>query len=325
MTHVYRPNAVIEISGRTLSAAEAGLQELTVTLGLGRHGRAEMVFWPASKFAEAEEGDPVTVALGPVDSEEQVLTGHVSARRQGTDRLTLEALDMSGSLSRARRAITFEDSSFAAIVEEISAETGVDALADGPETLSIYYVVPQRPLWDHLRDLAHLSGRDLSMDAEGTLLFQPEGQGASHTLRFGAELLGWSVAQADTPVPATFAAHGATDQGGNWHWIGTDPLGTDPGLARVVGAFSSRSPADAASDASAARAARMATHGTILASGNAAIRPADDVTAEGLPGGDPGSVRVRSVVHRLGGAAGFVTCLEVEGGGSGGGLLGGLL
>ncbi|MEM8592279.1 MAG: hypothetical protein AAGF13_07105 [Pseudomonadota bacterium] len=325
MTYAFRPNAIIEIAGQSLSAAESGLHELTVTLGLGCHGRAEMTFWPSSKFANATEGEPVEISIGPEGDEVAVLTGQVLARSQTTDRLVIEALDASGPLSRARSAITFEDSSIADIVERIAGESEVSANADGSDTLSIYYVVPQRPLWDHLRELARLSDRDLSVDADGVLLFQPDGQGDSHNLRYGAELMGWSVSKADAPLPATFAAHGTAGESGNWHWVGTDPLGEDPGLARIFGAFADRSVADVASEASSTAAARAMIHGCVLVTGNPAIRPADSATLEGLPGGDPDPLRVRGVTHRMDGATGFVTCLEIEGGGAGGGLLGGLL
>jgi hypothetical protein len=49
------------------------------------------------------------------------------------------------------------------------------------------------------------------------------------------------------------------------------------------------------------------------------------VEVEGLPTGDPGTLRVLRVEHVLDGRTGFTTTLDVEGAGGGGGLLGGLL
>lgn len=325
MTFPFRPNALIDISGQSLSAAEAGLQGLTVTLGLGRHGQGELVLWPGSKFADAAEGDPISIALGPMGDEGLVMQGTITARRQQAGCVVLEALDMTGKLSRTRRAITFEESSISDIVTRIADEAGVGAVVDGSDTLSIYYVTPQRPLWDHLRDLARLTGHDLGADDAGQLLFQPADNGSSHTLRHGAELMGWQVRSDETPSPIKYGAHGTASSSGTWHWVATDPLGDDPGAARIVGAFSDQSLADLATDAHATATDRARLGGHLVITGNAAIRPADSAVVEGLPGGDPDPLRVRGVRHQMNGDTGFVTCLEVEGGGTGGGLLGGIL
>ena len=322
MSFAHRPSARIEIAGQSLSAAEAGLQTLEVALGLGRHGRAELTLWTGSKFAGASAGEACTIELGAEGDETLVLTGEIIARRQERDGIVLEALDKSGKLSRLRQTITFEDSSIDDIVSRIAGEADMSVQSDAGDTLAIYYVTAHRPLWDHLRDLAALGGRDLHTGADGTLLFLEGGAGTDHTLRYGAELLGWTVIAGETPVPTTFAAHGTASQSGTWHWIGTDPLGEDPGQARVIGAFADQSLADTASEASAARSARAALQGQLLVTGDAALRPADTVSVTDLPGGDPDGMRICAVRHRLDGETGFTTTLDIQGGGDGGGLLG---
>lgn len=324
MAYAFRPNAVTEIAGRSLTAAEAGLQRLTVTLRVGCHGQAEFAFWPDSAFADAAPGDTLTLALGPRDDETPVLTGTVSARRQETDAIVVEALDLSGALGRARTTVTFEETSIADIVRKLADEASMQVDADADETLSIYYVLAHRPVWEHLRDLSRLTGRDLSVDADGTLLFRKPDAGATHTLRHGAELIRWRVTQDETPVAVARAAHGNASRSGNWHWVDSDPLGEDPGPARIEGALSDRDLATTATDAATARADRATIGGWLLVTGDAAIRPADSVSVTELPGGDPDPLRVRTVRHRLDGETGFTTYLEVEGGGAAGGL-GGLL
>lgn len=325
MTYTYRPNAVIEIAGQSLSAAEAGLQNLSVNLGLNRHGSADLTVWPGSKFANVAEGDAIKLAIGPVGDEIAVMTGQISARQQMSDRIVLEALDQGAGLSRKRTTITFEESKISDIVTRLADENGMTSQVDGSDTLSIYYILGHRPLWDHLRDLARLTGHDLSVDADGKLLFQSGDTDETHTLRYAADLLSWRLSATENPEPVTYAAHGTASESGNWHWIGTDPLGDDPGLARIEGVFSERNLANAATNASATATTRARTSGHLNIIGNANIRPADSATVEGVPGGDPDPLRVRNVHHQFDGLAGFVTCLEVEGGGSGGGLLGGLL
>lgn len=324
MAYAFRPNAVTEIAGRSLTAAEAGLQSLDIGLGLGCHGWAELSLWPGSAFAGAAPGDALTLALGPDGDEVAVLTGTVSARRHEAGAVVIEALDLSGALGRARSTITFEATSVADIVQRLADEASLQIDSDTTESLSIYYVQADRPLWDYLRDLARLTGRDLGVAADGMLLFRKPDAGSTHTLRYGAELIRWRVTADETPVAIARGAHGTASQSGNWHWIDADPMGEDPGPARIEGVLSDRDLAEIATDAAASRATRAALGGWLLVTGDAELRPADSITVTDLPGGDPDPLRIRSVRHRLDGATGFTSLLEVEGGGSASGL-GGLL
>ena len=258
-----------------------------------------MTVWTGSKFASAAAGEEITIALGAMGDETLVMTGQVSAKRQTRDGIVIEALDASGPLSRARQTITFEDSSVDDIVSRIAGEADMQFSSDASDTLNIYYVAAHRPLWDYLRDLSVLTGRDLNVDPEGKLLFLKGGAGSDHTLRYGAELMAWNVHAGETPTPTSFAAHGTSSSSGTWHWIGTDPLGEEPGQARVIGAFADQSLADTATEASATMAARAALQGHLLITGNATIRAADTATITDLPGGDPDGLRVRAVQHLL--------------------------
>lgn len=327
MSYTYRPSARIDIAGQSLSAEEAGLVSLAVSCGLGCHGRADIRLWYRSKFAEAQVGETCTIALGPMGDETLVLTGAVAARRQRDGAMELEVLDAGGPLSRARKTLTFEDSSVDDIVAQLAQEVGLDVQSDAGDLLPIHYVSAARPIWDHLRDLARLTGRDLHVDPEGRLLFLQASAGAQHEVRYGAELMAWDVAATDAPAALTFAPHGGEAAGGSWHHIGADPLGDAPGLAQVVGGFSSQALADTATEADATRVARAQVNGNVMVTGNAGLRPGDNLTVTGVPGGDPEPMRIRTVRHMLNGEVGFVTHLAVEGGGDGGvlGALGGLI
>lgn len=337
MTHHFRPDATIEIAGRALSAAEAGLARADVALALGAHGQATLTFWHAGAFADAAEGDALTLTLGPAGGGGPLpalpgggggggatLTGTVAARRAERGAVVIEALDTTGPLARTRIAAVFEDTAIHDIATRLADEAGVDVEADAGGTLAIYYAVPTRPVWDHLRDLAALGGYDLVADGEGTLLFRQPGGATTHTLRFGAELLDWSVAAREAPVAIAAGAHGDGSGSGTWHWVVPDPLGEDPGPARIHGELTDRDGADTASEAGAARAARAAATGHLLLSGSPEIRPGDGIEITDLPGGDPDPLRVRGVRHRLDGRTGFTTVIEIEGGGDVGGLPGGL-
>ncbi len=284
-----------------------------------------MTLWPGSAFADAGPGDTVALSIGPAGDELPVLTGTVTARHSERDAVVIEALDLSGALGRARTTITFEETRLGDIVRRIADEASMQADTDATETLSIYYVQAHRPLWDHLRDLSTLTGRDLAVDADGVLLFRkPEG-GTTRTLRYGAELISWRVTGEEAPLAIARAAHGTASVSGNWHWVDPDPLGEEPGPARVEGVLTDRDMAATATDAATGRSERAALGGWLLVTGDAEIRPADSAAVTDLPGGDPDPLRIRTVRHSLDGVTGFTTLLEVEGGGTAGGLLGGLL
>jgi hypothetical protein len=324
MTHVFRPSARIEIAGQELSAAEAGLQRLAVSLALGGHARADLGFWPRSKFAGARPGDAATIALGAAGEEETVLTGTVTAVRQGRDTLGIEVMDPGATLSLTRRTLIFEETAIDEIVSRLAAEADVSVEADAAGDLAIYYVDPARPLWNHLRGLAALSGSDLFSAADGTLLFRQPGGGASHTLRHGAELLDWRIAARPPSAAIAAGAHGDKSGSGTWHWVAPDPLGDAPEPTRIHGVLADVDGADAATQAAKSRVANAAFGGHVVLSGAAEIRPADSAVLEDIEGGDPDPLRILRVRHSLDGDRGFLTVLDVEGGGAGGGLLGGL-
>src|SRR6185295_4686285 len=77
-----RPAVVVELAGRQLTAAEAGLGTLQVRLGRGTHDAATLTLWPRSKLATAGVGDPLAVQLGAdPDALEDVWAGAVTAVR----------------------------------------------------------------------------------------------------------------------------------------------------------------------------------------------------------------------------------------------------
>jgi len=340
MSFVFRPNATIEIDGRSLTAAEAGLERLDVVLAVGAHGFAALDLWPRSKFADAAPGAAIVVSLG----DETVLTGKVAAISKHPSRLHIEALDGTAPLSATRTATTYRDQSVAAIVNDIAGTAGVDTdTVEGDLTLEAYSVDSRQTLWRHLKDLAALSGADLTASAEGKLRFAAGSGSSKKTIRFGADLIAWRATErGETPAPG-FAAHGATSEAGSsaWHNLLADPLGASPPWSRIVGALRSRDAADMAAKAAAVRAARSKTPAWAVTLGAPELRPGDTLEISGLDGGGlslPGigdlglggagggtPYRAASIRHCFDGMTGFTTTLELEGTGEDASLLGGLL
>jgi len=313
-----RPTATIDIDGQSLTAPEAALVRLRVDLSLGRHDIAELLFWRNSKFKETGPGANIEVSLGSDGSDSLVFTGQVDEARSTESVVVLKAIGATAGLTAERKSQTFVQQKAADIVKDLASSITIDAV-DADLELFSYSVDGRRSVWQHLNDLAQLSGAYVSSTPKGALQFTvPRTGTADHTLRYGAALLEWDFSQRPEPSVPKVVPNGSASEAGRekWHWLLNDPSGgSDP--ARLVGAFHSRDAADALQKALEARAKRSAIKGTFTAVGDPAIRPGDLVKLEDLPTADPGLLRLLSVKHTLDGGRGFLTLAVAESGGAG--------
>lgn len=290
---------------------------LHISLSLdGGHDPAEVMLWPSSKFAGAEVGSPMAIALGQDGDEEDVWSGEVTAVASGADGVIIDGLAGTLPLSRRRVSQTYLDQSVADIVRDLATGVQIDEVS-GDTNLPAYSVDDRRPVWAHLLDLAHLVGADVGSSTAGGLRFVPVRTGSAEVrLRYGSDVLSWSGGGAPRLDVPTILAHGAASEAGadQWHWIRRSPTPSGAGgPVRVVAAFSTRDAADGMGQALAARAARAAVQGRLRIVGRPTIRPGDAVEVSDLPSGDLGTLRVLAVEHALDGRGGFVTALTVEG------------
>lgn len=328
MSFDFRPGARIDIDGRSLTAAEAGLETMRLTLGIATHGQAGLVVWPGSKFAGVRPGASISVALG--QDETLVMRGAVSTVTELPERLLIMALDATAPLSQTRRSLTFRDMNAADMVSALAAEAGVDTeTLDAGTTFPAYAIDNRLSLWRHLCELAALTGADLTSTPEGKLRFAVGSGAQARQLRKGAQIMDWGKARSMPVSSHVFGTHGAASSAGAqaWHQIDPDPLGEEPETALVPGVARSREIADAGARAAALRAARRASRARAVIFGDAAIRPAGSVEildedsagllaqAAGVPGVGSGgaSYRVLTIRHELSPTTGFVTTLDLEG------------
>jgi hypothetical protein len=356
-----RPTASITIDGQQLNSAEAALARLRVILSLNCHDSAHLICWPKSKFASAAVGSTISIALGPAGlgvsgggalaaagalaggaspgsavpavassasgSPQDVFSGEVTGISQTAAAIEIDAAAATIALSRTRRSQGYLSSSVADIVRDLAGPVSVDEV-QGDLQLEAYSVDTRRTAWGHLVDLALLSGCDVSASAGGELRFVPVRSGsADHTYRYGADVLHWNFGTAKPFDALGVAPHGDASSSGSvrWHWLLRDPLGSGAKPSRVVGAFHTRDAADQLQSALEDSAARSGARGTMRMVGDSSVRPGELVEIDGLPGGDPGVLRVLEVRHAFD-RNGFITTLKVEGSGSGsgGGLPGGI-
>jgi hypothetical protein len=318
-----RPAAHVTIAGRRLSAAEAALAGMSVSLGRFSHDRARIIVWPQSKFASASAGGEMKIELGTDAGEVDVWTGKIRAVYAAPEAVCIEGLAPTAVLSSERRSQTYLNQGAADVVRDLASSVDVDD-ADTSLQLEYYAVDARRSVWGHVVDLAMLAGAETTTSPSGGLRFvEVRPKPALRTFRYKADLLHWQVG-AGTPRNAlAYAPGGAASEAGSdkWHWISQESA-PDPAVS--AGAFRSKSSADALGKASAAYAARAAVHGRIRVIGASDLRAGDVFALEDLPAGDPGDLRATSVTHHFSGARGCWTDAIVEGAG-GAGALGGLL
>jgi hypothetical protein len=311
----------VTLDGTSLSSAEAALARATVSLSAaGSHDRVELWLWSSTKLSSASAGSTLSLALGEDGSESDVFSGEITEVRASADGLYLEALASTIKLSRARKSQTYLSQSVADIVRDLASDVGIDEV-QGDTQLDAYTVDDRRNVWMHLLDLARLVGADVGASAAGELRFVPPRTGSADAkLRYGADLLWWSVGGAPQPDAPDVAAHGAGSESGadKWHWIKREPsfVNGSGSPVLVVPALRTRDGAETMAQALSDRAARAATQGSVAVRGNPDLRPGDLVELSDLPSGDPGTLRVLDVVHVLDGRRGFATSLRVEGAGS---------
>lgn len=315
-----RPNANVTVDGRTLSAAEGALVWAEVDLAVtGAHDAARLKVSRSSRFADAAPGATIAISLGDTGSEIDVLTGQLNAPLAAPEGSMLEAYAATVELSRTYKSQTYVNQSVGDIVSDLAGSVSIDKV-DASIQLGVYYADNGRSVWTHLQTLAELARADVGSSPDGGLRFVTPSPGLLPTrLRYGAEVLDWSIGPAPAPTAAAIAAHGAGSEAGSnkWHWVLRDPVGAGGSRTRIAGGVATRDAAEAAGRAAEGRAKRATRRGTVLITGDASIRPGDIVELADIPGSDLGPLRVLRVQHRLD-ARGFVTRLGVEGAGGGG-------
>lgn len=314
-----RPNAKLSIAGRSLGMAEGAIVSVRVWLGLQQaHDGVRLQCAPASKFKQAAPGDALSLQLGGLGSETDVLSGEVLAVRQGPDSLVIDGVSATIALSRLYKTASHVNPTVADVVRDLAGSAAVSRI-DAPLPLGAWFAENRLNVWQQLQALARLSGADLGSAADGGLRFvSRQAGGAPQRLRHGAQLLHWELAQRASPAAPAAAPHGAGSEAGSarWHWLSHDPVGAAADPSQVAGAVATRDAARSGGQALADSARRSAHSGRLLIVGDATLRPGALVQLADLadlPGANPGPLRVLAVQHTLDRASGFLTRLTVEG------------
>ena len=315
-----RPDAELTLDGRALSAAEAALESLRVHMSVsGAHDRFACRLGFLSPFADVEPGADAAVKLGFGDDLETVLTGTVTTVERSSSGLVVEGLAASGALSASRVGRSYVGQTVGDVVSDlVSVAGGTPGEVSASQELAAYHVDERRCVWAHVRQLARLTGSELTSNSEGAVNFRPVKTGsADYSLRYGADLVAWDVGPREPRGPAvSVVPFGAASEEGTdkWHLVLREPDGGSPSDPTLVpGALRDRDAAQALQDALAAAASRGAKAGALVLAGESSIRAGDLVELTDMPSGEDGVLRTLTVAHVLARGGGFRTALTVEG------------
>src|SRR5206468_3479625 len=103
---------------------------------------------------------------------------------------------------------TFLNQTVSAIVRQLADPVSISSVESDLE-LGQYGVENRRSIWWHLRDLAELSGCDLTATPQGELLWRPRGHGENRTLRRGADIIDFAHGEGNGRDGTAVAAHGS--------------------------------------------------------------------------------------------------------------------
>lgn len=272
-------------------------------------------------FRPARE-DEVTVELGYAGDQAGlilVMTGVIDSAEPSLTTLRVVGYSGAAPLLRGYLDQTFESKTAGDIVRDLAgrAQIEIARVEDGIQ-FPAYVIDSRRSFWQHLRDLADLSGFDLYLDQEGKLVFERFAGGrTAHVLEYGKHILELEVLR--TPAQAgrveAWGESPAGSRGGeSWAWLTTDFKGSrgeagDGSLLLLERpALRTRVAAHTAAQAALLEIQRRAVRGRLVILGRPQVRLGDAIRLKGLADDSLNTFfQVRRVVHRITKAAGFTT------------------
>ncbi|MES1241725.1 MAG: hypothetical protein ABUT39_08920 [Acidobacteriota bacterium] len=272
-------------------------------------------------FRPARE-DEVTIELGYAGDTAGlvlVMTGVVDAAEPSLTTLRLVGYSGAAPLLRGYLDQTFESKTAGDLVRDLAQRAGVEVarVEDGIQ-FPAYVIDGRRSFWQHLRDLADLSGFDLYLDPEGKLVFERFAGGrTAHVLEYGKHILELEVLRSPARagrVEAWGESPAGSRGGESWAWLTTDFKGSrgEAGEGALLllerPALRTRTAAHTAAQAALQEIQRRAVRGRLVILGRPQVRLGDSIRLKGLADEPLNTFfQVRRVVHRITKAAGFTT------------------
>lgn len=264
-------------------------------------------------------GDPITIELTAGDASDTVATAEVDEIRSSYGTVTVLGQGALQRLARRRISAVYENQVLQQIVQDLAGRAGVRAGELGSGATYPYVLVHEsRSVLRHVLDLAGREAMDVYQAPDGSLTVKPfEKTGADHVLRYGAEVLDIQVAGVWTGEKVVAYAESPSSAQGTdtWHWLLKDgsPFSAEAGdgqlaLAVQDGAVRSKDAAESLAASLLGVMLDSGRSGRVRVLGNPSIKLGDAIEIAESPRSElDGTFKVKSVRHRFGRRAGFVT------------------
>ncbi len=282
-----------------------------------------LVLGQVGSFRPARD-DEAKIELGYADNGglTQVMAGTVVTAEPGLTTMRVAGHSAAGTLLRTFVDQTYEAKKAGEIVRELAGQAGVNvAAAEDGIMFPAYVIDGRRSAYHHMRELAHLCGFDLYLNADGELVFEKfVGGKAVHVLEYARHILALDVQQT-APRAGKVEAWGESPTGSQgedaWAWLTRDFSGSkgtagadDPLLLLERPALRTADAARIAADAALTAIQRRTLRGRLLTIGRPEVKLGDAIQLRGMSDGTlNANFQVRSVMHRITKVGGFTTII----------------
>lgn len=282
-----------------------------------------LVLGQVGSFRPARD-DEAKIELGYADNGglTQVMAGTVVTAEPGLTTMRVAGHSAAGTLLRTFVDQTYEAKKAGEIVRELAGQAGVNvAAAEDGIMFPAYVIDGRRSAYHHMRELAHLCGFDLYLNADGELVFEKfVGGKAVHVLEYARHILALDVQQT-APRAGKVEAWGESPTGSQgedaWAWLTRDFSGSkgtagadDPLLLLERPALRTADAARIAADAALTAIQRRTLRGRLLTIGRPEVKLGDAIQLRGMSDGTlNANFQVRSVMHRITKLGGFTTTI----------------
>lgn len=179
-------------------------------LGLLPAVNAVRCLLPGAVSFDAAVGDDAEITVDGGDGSTVVATGRIATIANDQDRRAVTVTDAGGRLAALRPSASFEGQSVGDIARALADEVGAETGRIDPAGQLVSYVAHQgATAAEHVAHLAALAGLIPSVDQAGRLELRTRPVGpADLALRYGRELLHYSVRESAPQTPTVPIGHG---------------------------------------------------------------------------------------------------------------------
>jgi hypothetical protein len=273
---------------------------------------------PGDKASSVKRGDEVSIEIGNEGALTKVMTGMVESVRPGVTGIAVTGYSLAMVMAGIKLHQIYEKQASGAIVKDLVEKAGLKA--KDPEdgiTYPMYTIDTSRSIYEHMRELASLSGFDLFLNADGAVIFKKFEGKKPKKFKYGRDIIGCEVREITPPytsVKVIGESPASTKGSDKAHWLSKGGTGVTSGNGDRV--LIVRHPAirdkDTADQVAAAKMESILVElaGTLKVLGNPKVGLGDTIEIKEMPDGRMnGEFEAVRVSHTMNGQEGYVTTI----------------